>query len=130
MPELIIDGFDAEQVWAGVDLQNKIKFPKIVAEVERLKRLVGNPVDIGGTNKQLKGNENVPATKSAECTFNLFTGGKYALQNSVNENDAETDEDDDLHEVDIDKSSRNLETREDSLFGDTKGKLTLLYFKN
>ena len=38
LPELIIDDFDAEQVWAGVTLQNKTKFEKLAQQIEILSR--------------------------------------------------------------------------------------------
>jgi len=49
LPELIIEGFDAEQVWAGVELQNQHRLPELEARLQGidLAALAASPLLIG-----------------------------------------------------------------------------------
>ncbi len=124
LPELIIDGFDAEQVWAGVELQNKAKFQKFANKVETLAQFVVNTTDTSGSKKSLKTDKDAYNLKSVGGTFNLLTGGKYASKNCLNERNSDPDqEDDDLHELNIDRWPRKKDTIEESPMETKSGKI-------
>ena len=123
LPELIIEGFDAEQVWAGVNLQNKTKFQKFTNKVETLTQLIGNSEDTSNRTKNFKNVKDVGKLESFGDTFNLLTGGKSASENCLNENNSDYEQDDDLHELNIDKWPRKKDAIQEPINETISGKI-------
>ena len=102
LPELIVDDFDAEQVWAGVDLQNKAKYQKFVNKIEHLTQLAQN----NNSLQQLNSNNNKSNSKTVQNhAFNLIIGSLEA-KNTI-DNDTLYEEEDDLHELELDRSHKD-----------------------
>ena len=102
LPELIVEDFDAEQVWAGVDLQNKAKFPKLVDKFEHLLQLTRN----NGALHHLSDKTNeIKSKNSKKYGFNLIIGTLPEEENI--ENDELYDQEDDLHEIQLDTSYKD-----------------------
>ena len=100
LPELIVDDFDAEQVWAGVDLQNKAKFQKFVNITENLSQLTEN----ANALQQLSShNNNVSSNSIKRPCFNLISGVSVVQDNRESE---EIYDEDDLHEIDLKRISK------------------------
>lgn len=70
LPELIIDNFDSEQVWAGIEIQNKQKYDRLdtkfmltnSSELSQFSLLLGKPKkrdDVGNLD-DTQGNQDVP----------------------------------------------------------------------
>ena len=120
LPELIIDDFDAEQVWAGVTLQNKTKFEKLAQQIEMLSKYASKTQEknkiINHANNDLKEN-------TRKFDFNLLIGGSKCedIDNSEKLGD-ESDEDEDLHELNISKMNKQRLTDNDSESGLEQGK--------
>ena len=99
LPELIVDDFDAEQVWAGVDLQNKAKYQKFVNKIEHLAQLAQN----NNALHQLNSNINELNSKTVKKhAFNLITG--TLVEKDTIDHDTLYEEEDDLHELELDRS--------------------------
>ena len=102
LPELIIDGFDSEQVWAGVQLQNRAKFEKFSKQIGDITKHV---TDCDGPSQSRKGNKSpgakimLPLGKDA---LNLLTG--ESIESRDESSDISYDEDD-LHELAMDSWS-------------------------
>ena len=115
LPELIIDDFDAEQVWAGVTLQNKTKFEKLAQQIEMLSKYASKTQEknkiINYANNDLKENKR-------KFDFNLLIGGSKCedIENSEKLGD-ESDEDEDLHELNISQTNKQRLTDKDSKSG-------------
>ena len=102
LPELIVDDFDAEQVWAGVDLQNKAKYQKFVNKIEHLAQLAQKNKAL----QQLNSNINKINSKTVQNhAFNLISG-KLVEKNTI-DNDTLYEEEDDLHELELDRSHKD-----------------------
>ena len=104
LPSLIIDGFDAEQVWAGVQLQNKAKLEKFSKQIRDLTRHLG---DCNPTVQGSQGKKNFSAKGMApqgSHAFNLLTGEILGYREE--HSDIEDDEDD-LHELNMDAWPEN-----------------------
>ena len=109
LPELIIDGFDAEQVWAGVDLQNRIKFENFTNQIQKLTRQaikskdkISRTNNVNGDHKYIK--------KTSKHNFDLLLGAKFEVINDESQMRNDQDEDD-LHELDIDRWSLKKSTQ-------------------
>ena len=100
LPELIVDDFDAEQVWAGVDLQNKAKFQKFVNITENLSQLTENAKALQQLSSH---NNNVTSNSIKRPCFNLISGVSVAQDNRESE---EIYDEDDLHEIDLKRISK------------------------
>ena len=110
LPELIIDGFDAEQVWAGIDLQNKVKFDKFADTVTRLNKLVDlESISQVENDKNKRNIRKDIKLKPFGSIFNLLTGGdqKYGpIKHSENILESSDEEDgDDLRELKLEELS-------------------------
>ena len=105
LPELIVEDFDAEQVWAGVDLQNKAKFSKLIDKTEHLLQLTRN----NDTLEHLSDKTNeIKSRNTKKSGFNLIIG---ILPEDKNiEDDELYDQEDDLHEIDLDTSYKDAKT--------------------
>ena len=100
LPELIVDNFDAEQVWAGVDLQNKAKFQKLVNKIENLSQYTENLKTLQHISHNANG---VTSKLSKRHNFNLLSG-LLLVDENIQTNEI-YDEEDDLQEIDIVKHS-------------------------
>ena len=100
LPELIVDNFDAEQVWAGVDLQNKAKFQKLVNKIENLSQYTENLKALQHISHNANG---VTSKLSKRHNFNLLSG-LLLVDENIQTNEI-YDEEDDLQEIDIVKHS-------------------------
>ena len=100
LPELIVDDFDAEQVWAGVDLQNKAKFQKFVNITENLSQLTDNAKALQQLSSH---NNNVTSNTIKRPCFNLISGVSVVQDNRESE---EIYDEDDLHEIDLKRISK------------------------
>ena len=120
LPELIIDDFDAEQVWAGVTLQNKTKFEKLAQQIEMLSRYASKTQE---KNKIINHANNDLKEKTRKSDFNLLIGGSKCedIDNSEKLGD-ESDEDEDLHELNISQTNKQRLTDNDSESGLEQGK--------
>ena len=120
LPELIIDDFDAEQVWAGVTLQNKTKFEKLAQQIEMLSKYASKTQE---KNKIINNANNDLKEKTRKFDFNLLIGGSKCedIDNSEKLGD-ESDEDEDLHELNISQTNKQRLTDNDSESGLEQGK--------
>ena len=120
LPELIIDDFDAEQVWAGVTLQNKTKFEKLAQQIEMLSKYASKTQE---KNKIINNANNDLKEKTRKSDFNLLIGGSKCedIDNSEKLGD-ESDEDEDLHELNISQTNKQRLTDNDSESGLEQGK--------
>ena len=120
LPELIIDDFDAEQVWAGVTLQNKTKFEKLAQQIEMLSKYASKTQEknkiINHANNDLKEN-------TRKFDFNLLIGvSKCEDIDNSEKLGHESDEDEDLHELNISQTNKQRLTDNDSESGLEQGK--------
>ena len=115
LPELIIDGFDSEQVWAGVQLQNKAKFEKLSKQIGNLTKYVTDyniSVQNHEENKTSAAKGMVAKRREA---LNLLTG---ELIEDKDEDSDITDDEDDLCELTMEKwSDKKAETEIDKEIG-------------
>ena len=118
LPELIVDDFDAEQVWAGVDLQNKAKFQKFVNITENLSQLTENAKALQQLSSH---NNNVTSNSIKRPCFNLISGVSVVQDNRESE---EIYDEDDLHEIDLKRISK-----EDDISDYQQGRIKI-YFKH
>ena len=120
LPELLIDDFDAEQVWAGVTLQNKTKFEKLAQQIEMLSKYASKTQE---KNKIINHANNDLKEKTRKSDFNLLIGGSKCedIDNSEKLGD-ESDEDEDLHELNISQTNKQRLTDNDSESGLEQGK--------
>ena len=63
LDQLLIDGFDTEQIWQQIDLQSQ---PLIATLRRRVKRLEKNPEELSHLNMALEGKKKVEAEKNEE----------------------------------------------------------------
>ena len=120
LPELIIDDFDAEQVWAGVTLQNKTKFEKLAQQIEMLSRYASKTQEknkiINHANNDLKEN-------TRNFDFNLLIGGSRCEDIDQGEKlGDEYEEEEDLHELNISQTNKQRLADNDSESGLEQGK--------
>ena len=101
LPELIVDDFDAEQVWAGVNLQNKAKFQNFVNITEKLSQLTENTKTLQHLSSH---NNNATSKITKRQCFNLISGVSVVEDNRENE---EIYDEDDLHEIDLKRISKD-----------------------
>ena len=118
LPELIVDDFDAEQVWAGVDLQNKAKFHKFVNITDNLSQLTENAKALQQLSSH---NNNVTSNTIKRPCFNLISGVSVVQDNRESE---EIYDEDDLHEIDLKRISK-----EDDISDYQQGRIKI-YFKH
>ena len=120
LPELIIDDFDAEQVWAGVTLQNKTKFEKLAQQIEMLSKYASKTQE---KNKIINNANNDLKEKTRKFDFNLLIGVSKCEDIDISEKlGDESDEDEDLHELNISKTNKQRLTDNDSESGLEQGK--------
>ena len=120
LPELIIDDFDAEQVWAGVTLQNKTKFEKLAQQIEILSRYSSKTQ---GKDKITNHANNDLKEKTRKFDFNLLIGGSRCEDiESRAKLGHESDQDEDLHELSISQTNKQKLEDNDSEFGLEEGK--------
>ena len=101
LPELIVDDFDAEQVWAGVNLQNKAKFQNFVNITEKLSQLTENIKTLQHLGSH---NNNATSKITKRQCFNLISGVSVVEDNREDE---EIYDEDDLHEIDLNRISKD-----------------------
>ena len=121
LPELIIDDFDAEQVWAGVTLQNKTKFEKLAQQIEMLSKYASKTQEknkiINHANNDLKEN-------TRNFDFNLLIGGSRCEDIDQGEKlGDEYEEEEDLHELNISQTNKQRLADNDSESGLEQGKV-------
>jgi len=112
MPELIIDNFDSEQVWAGVQMQNQQKFDKF-----ETKFLLVNPAELSqfslllGKPKKKEEIEEEIVDDDADTALE----GDVELDRIVNgdENDEVPEDEDDINDQDA-----NSDDEEDDILND------------
>jgi len=112
MPELIIDNFDSEQVWAGVQMQNQQKFDKF-----ETKFLLVNPTELSqfslllGKPKKKEETEEETFEEDADTALE----GDVELDRIVNgeENEEVPEDEDDENDQDADS-----EVEEDDILND------------
>ena len=120
LPELIIDDFDAEQVWAGVTLQNKTKFEKLAQQIEMLSKYASKTQE---KNKIINNANNDLKEKTRKFDFNLLTGGSRCEDiDSRTKLGHESDQDEDLHELSISQTNKLKLEDNDSESGLEEGK--------
>ena len=120
LPELIIDDFDAEQVWAGVTLQNKTKFEKLAQQIEMLSKYASKTQE---KNKIINNANNDLKEKTRKFDFNLLIGVSKCEDIDISEKlGDESDEDEDLHELNISQTNKQRLEDNDSESGLEQGK--------
>ena len=120
LPELIIDDFDAEQVWAGVTLQNKTKFEKLAQQIEMLSKYASKTQE---KNKIINNANNDLKEKTRKFDFNLLIGVSKCEDIDISEKlGDESDEDEDLHELNISQTNQQRLGGNDSESGLEQGK--------
>ena len=120
LPELIIDDFDAEQVWAGVTLQNKTKFEKLAQQIEMLSKYASKTQE---KNKIINNANNDLKEKTRKFDFNLLIGVSKCEDIDISEKlGDESDEDEDLHELNISQTNQQRLAGNDSESGLEQGK--------
>lgn len=113
LPELIIDEFDEEQVWAGVELQNSFVYEESVAKINQLTSLPLAALDFHAVANEV--NEEESNDEESEDDFQLPI---------AEENGSEMSEDEDNLEMEDDHDDEALEEEEeesadqDSIFDD------------
>lgn len=120
LPELIIDDFDAEQVWAGVTLQNKTKFEKLAQQIEILSRYSSKTQR---KDKITNHADNDLKEKTRKFDFNLLIGGSRCEDiESRAKLGHESDQDEDLHKLSISQTNKQKLEDNDSESGLEEGK--------
>ena len=114
LPELIIEHFDPEQVWAGVEIQNQQKFSALQSKFSSL--------SLGDLQNQslLVGKPSVPASNRSE---EMFEGQEEDEEEDEEEEAEEDSEDEESEEIkqkeeDSDHSDEDEEKSDDDILND------------